>query len=36
MMFLGGIPDDPQLVQNGMALIRKLVGADLLDLRRPD
>jgi len=36
MMFLGGIPNDPQLVQNGMALIRKLVGADLLDLRRPD
>jgi len=34
-VFYGGIPDDPRLVHQGMDLVRKLVGADLLDLRLP-
>jgi SAM-dependent methyltransferase len=34
-IFLGGIPDEPRLVHDGMALVRTLVAADLLDLRRP-
>jgi SAM-dependent methyltransferase len=35
-IFLDGTPDDPQLILDSMSLIRSLVGADLLDLRRPD
>jgi SAM-dependent methyltransferase len=34
-VFYGGIPEEPRLVHEGMDLVRKLVGADLLDLRRP-
>ena len=34
-VFYGGVPDDPRRILEGMELVRTLVGADLLDLRRP-